>query len=567
MKRPEGPKARFALSACSVIAGFAITAGILSVVHGGFLTGDSGDSTAHGAAQTGRGASSSATPRRGGALSPAALDQQWLTYSDQSTCGEWAGGDGVTAIRLNSSQIAWFFADTILGPAGPTTGFSDLTGFLHNSVVMQTSAGNRTRLVTLTGGGGCATGSYSRPATSVLSAPTTAAGPQRYWDADGIKVGGTVVKFYNSYLLGPVPFVPTGTIIASFSAARLSAAGRNGADRGVIKAAVTSIPAYTPPAGGTPVLWGSALLKVGGTVYIYGWQSPSAASSQRQLYLARVRAARLADFAAWQFYADGQWSSSQSVARPIEPTTQNLYVPTGFSVVKVASRFWLIQAFGAGDPDIYAYPGPAPWGPFDAHHGVLLYRAPGIGLNAADAYRIMYEARAEPALSTSKTLVISYNVNSEAVSGACKSVSRITNAFLQPRFIAVPLSAFTGAKRNVQALVRAGNPRYPRLKHPTLWFDSLAYPGGCPPVPGVSRVTAHASAGRVRLTWPSEGLGMRYRIFLSSSAQGFGYVRTVSSSTTTITGLTSGQTYDFKVVPVGVQSRTGPAAYTSVLMP
>src|SRR5580704_16656422 len=46
---------------------------------------------------------------------PAALDAQWVAYSDQSGCADWAGGDGVSAVRLNSSQLAWFFSDTYLG--------------------------------------------------------------------------------------------------------------------------------------------------------------------------------------------------------------------------------------------------------------------------------------------------------------------------------------------------------------------------------------------------------------------------------------------------------------------
>ena len=53
---------------------------------------------------------------------PAALDAEWAAYSDHSTCADWAGGDGVSAIRLNSSKLAWFFSDTFIGPAGPATG-------------------------------------------------------------------------------------------------------------------------------------------------------------------------------------------------------------------------------------------------------------------------------------------------------------------------------------------------------------------------------------------------------------------------------------------------------------
>ena len=58
---------------------------------------------------------------------PAALDAEWAAYSDHSRCADWAGGDGVSAIRLNSSQLAWFFSDTYLGPAGPDMGFSHMS--------------------------------------------------------------------------------------------------------------------------------------------------------------------------------------------------------------------------------------------------------------------------------------------------------------------------------------------------------------------------------------------------------------------------------------------------------
>src|SRR5919204_347912 len=73
---------------------------------------------------------------------PAALDAEWAAYSNRSRCADWAGGDGVSAIRLNSSQLAWFFSDTYLGPAGPATGFSRISGFVNNSVVIQTTAGH-----------------------------------------------------------------------------------------------------------------------------------------------------------------------------------------------------------------------------------------------------------------------------------------------------------------------------------------------------------------------------------------------------------------------------------------
>jgi hypothetical protein len=562
---------RAALAAAGVLAGFGITFGILqAVVHPGAAASGAASASPSGAESHGQDA-----PTQGRSviaatgLSPAALDAQWLAYSDHSRCDDWAGGDGVSAVRLNSSQIAWFFADTFLGPATPTTGFSHLSGFLHNSVVVQTKAGSRTSLITLSGPGGCSIPGDPTP-SSVVSAPTTAQGQQRYWDADGIRVGRSVIKFYNSYLLGPIPYVPTGTAIARFSVSVLSVAGRARRPSHNIRPTLTPVPAYTPPSGGTPIMWGSALLTSGRTVYVYGWQSPSASSSVRQLYVARVSIAKLADFAAWQFYAGApdSWSPSQSQAVPVG-VTQDFNVPSAFSVVRAAGRYWLIDAPGDGGPDIDAYPAPAPWGPFEASNSILLYRAPGIGLDAADDYRIMYEARAEPALSTGKALVISYNVNSEAVTGACVSILHYTNTVIQPRFISVPWTVFAHPGDDIQADVSAGSPGYPPIvqQDPADWFDSWSYAGGCPPVPAMSHLTARARRGLVRLSWPSAGIGLRYRVYLGTGPDSLEFVRTVSLNRITLTGLTPDQTYEAEVVPLSIHADTGPSAHIFIRVP
>jgi len=554
-------KVNAALAIGAVLVGFGLTFGILEGVSGGSGAGDPGPA-----------ARKSLTQKAVDGPSPAALDGQFLNYSDHSTCADWAGGDGVSAVRLSPSQIAWFFADTYLGPAGPGIGYSHLGGFLHNSVVMQTTEHHRTNWVTLTGGRACPGPTAFGRAQSVINAPTTDQGQERYWDGDGMRVGGTVVKFYNLYQPGPFPFVALGTVIARFSVSKLSAAGHGPRYGAVIRPKLTQLPTYTPPDGGTPIIWGSALLtsgQAGQTVYVYGWQSPYDPGPNRQLYLARVSAARLADFGAWQFYSQGRWVDSQSQALPVVPLLGNLDVPSGFSVVHEAGRYWLIQAPGAGDPDILAYPAPTPWGPFDNFHPIVLYRAPGIGLNVANDYRVMYEARAEPALSTSQTLVISYNVNSEAVTGACTSLAFYTNAISQPRFIAVPQAAFTVGADPPQRLVRAGPSSYPRItqRAPSLWYNAWSFADGCPPVPGVSSVTARAGPGMARLTWASAGIGLQYQIYVAGGSGGFAKVRTVSSTGVTLTGLTRGLTYQFQVVPVNYYNNAGPGAETSARIP
>ncbi|MBV9449895.1 MAG: hypothetical protein JO345_28785 [Streptosporangiaceae bacterium] len=508
-----------------------------------------------------------------GAPDPAALDKEWLDYSNRSTCADWAGGDGVSAYRLNSSQLAWFFSDTYLGPAGPTTGFSRISGFVHNSVVVQTSASQGSTFVTMTGGGACAgPGQPSGPVTSsVVGAPMAPGSTDdRYWDADGIEIGGTIIKFYNRFLPGTVPFIPTGTVIATFPASQLSSAGHGSAYGAVARPDVIPLPSYTP-AGGSPVLWGAALLRAGNTIYVYGTETSNTSGADRLLYLARVSASKLTQFSAWQFYAgEGEWAGGQQDAQPVQPPASPLGVSSGFSVVAAGQRYWLIQADPVvGSQDIDAYPAATPWGPFDPAGQIVLYHSTGIGLDPAHDYRIMYEARAEPALSTGHNLVISYNVNSEAVTTGCVPMSAYTNTVTQPRFISVPIAAFEQGANLSAFHVTDGPSDYPSIvpRDPSQWFDAWTYSSGCPPVPGMTNVSARARPGGVTLTWPDAGLGIRYQVYLfKPQADGFTPVTTAYSDSATITGLRSG-VYLARVVPANFKQTTGQGLQVSFTVP
>ena len=508
---------------------------------------------------------------------PTALDAEWAAYSDRSTCADWAGGDGISAVRLSSSQIAWFFSDSYLGPATPSWGFSHSTGLVHNSMVIQTLSGDGSGFVTLTGGGLC--GSGVRP-DAVVGPPQAPGGQNvRYWTEDGIKIGDTVIKFYNSYRLGNAPYIPTGTVLATFPAGQLSSAGSGQADGVIATPQLLPLPAYAPPGNDSPIVWGAAVLRAGNTVYVYGTQTPDTLVPDRQLYLARVPASQLTEFAAWQFYAgSGRWAASQSAARPLQPPQSSLSVSSGFSVVPAGQRYWLIQANPiAGNQDIDAYPASAPWGPFDQAAGIMVYRDPGMGLDAAHDFRLMYEARAEPAVSTSRTLVISYNVNSIGNTAGCIPMSWFSNTVTLPRFITVPLTMFSAAPGTAEDKVTAGPSDYPQVaeQDPAQWFDEWDYPDGCPPVPGVTSVRASARPGAVTLSWPGSGLGVGYRVYVRApGTAGYVLMTTVSfvlsptarTISTTLTGLPAGN-YAARVVPLNLRQQAGHAAQVSFTVP
>lgn len=517
-------------------------------------------------------ASSAVRVRAATAPDPAALDEEWTAYSNRSTCADWAGGDGVSAIRLNSGQLAWFFSDTFLGPASPTTGFSRGQGFVHNLVVVQTAHGKDSTFVTMTGGGACdGPGRPGKLPGSVVGPPLAPGAPRdRYWDADGIEVGGTVVKFYNRYLPGgPPPFVPRGTVMATFPVSKLSSADGGSPYGQVVRPGLISLPSYVPSPGGTPVIWGAALYRAGNTIYVYGTQAANPSAPDRQLYLARVPAAQLTRFSAWRFYAaDGRWAAGQGNAQPVQPPGTGPPVSSGFSVVKVAGRYWLIEADPLpGTSGIDAYPAATPWGPFDEAARITLYRDSSIGLDAAHEYRIMYEARAEPALSSRNTLVISYNVNSEAVTTACTPMGMFTNAMVQPKFAAVPMSAFApgGAAR---LPVTMKGTHYPDIvqRDPAQWFNAFNYPDGCPPVPGLESARAHTKPGAVTLTWPDDGLRVRYHVYLTGPGEDGGRVASTGRDNATITGLRPGE-YSATIVPVNIRDTAGRAASVLFTVP
>jgi hypothetical protein len=511
-------------------------------------------------------------PRASLGTIPAALDAEWAGYSQRSTCADWAGGDGISAVRLSAAQIAWFFSDSFLGPATPAAGFSRSWAMIHNSVVIQTQGGpaqggQGSRFVTLTGGGVC---SYTAPPAEVVSSLHSAYGRYtRYWAEDGIRIGDTVAKFYNSYPPGNAPYVPNGTVLAMFGVARLSSAGNGPAHGGVVTPQLIPLPSYAPPGAASPVVWGAAVLRAGNTVYVYGTQTPDTPVPDRQLYLARVPASQLGQFAAWQFYAgSGRWSASQPAVQPLQPPDSSLSASSGFSVVQAGTRYWLIQANPiAGRQDIDAYPAGAPWGPFDQAAGIVLYQDPSIGLDVAHDYRIMYEARVVPAVSGSDALVLAYNVNSIGVTTGCAPMTWFTNTVTMPRFVSVPLAMLGQAGGGRDDAVLAGPSGYPRIvaRDPAQWFNEWDYPDGCPPLPGVTSVRARPRAGAVMLSWPGAGLGVGYRVYLRPpGASAYVLSTTVSpvlsatarSVSVTLSGLSPGR-YLCQVVPVNLRQHTG----------
>src|ERR1700728_5224900 len=99
---PPARKVIVTLAVCALVAGFCVTLGVLTVLRIGLAT-----------PARGKGAivvpdtTSPSGKKAAGQPSAAALDAQWLAYSDRSTCADWAGGGGGAAIRVSFPHVGW----------------------------------------------------------------------------------------------------------------------------------------------------------------------------------------------------------------------------------------------------------------------------------------------------------------------------------------------------------------------------------------------------------------------------------------------------------------------------
>ena len=483
-----------------------------------------------------------------------------------------AGGDGVSAVRLNSSQLAWFFSDTTIGPAGPTTGFSHLSGFVHNSLVIQTTAGPGGTFVTMTGGGACTgPGRPGNAAPVVGPPPPFPGGPSdKYWEEDGLQTGGTVVKFYEHYLAGIEPYVPVGTVIATFPVSQLSSAGRGHQYGVVARPHLVPLPPYTPPGGGSPILWGAALLRTGNVVYVYGTQSPDVAVPDRLLYLARVPVSQLTSFEAWRFYAGaGRWAAGQRNARPVQPP--------GSEPVRVVrlqrdpGRAPLLADPGRDDtrqPGHRRLPGQHAVGPVRGRRRTAA--VPGSGHRARRRGRVPHHVRGAGRARAFHRHHAGDQLQRQLRGGHHRLRADVhvhQHGDTAPVHRRAAGRIRRSRRRACDSQERPVALSADRAADPAQWFDAWKYPGDCPPVPAVVSVRATPGPGRVALGWPDAGLDIHYRVYLQGPGEyGAAPVVSVPSGGATITGLRPG-TYRAKVVPVNFYQHTGPAAEVTFTVP
>ncbi|NYH42072.1 hypothetical protein HNR22_001799 [Micromonospora jinlongensis] len=461
------------------------------------------------------------------------LNSLFNNYGNSASCSDWSGADATQSVSLPSGKRAWFFADSFLNsPTARVNGFNRST--LRNSIVIQNGSSMRT----ITGGNTCRENDSSlsfwdRFAKTPFSEPT---GSAYYWPGDAMVVGNNVVKFFYRNVPQGGWWTDTHSAVAAIPISSLESSS-----------VINMQPTLLPPVysyGQHPINWGLALLPQGSEVYIYGAGIVNAQNSRR-LYVAKATPNDLTNPSRWTFWTGSTWSAvgNQSAARAVSP---DLKVENGFSVAQVKGSYWLVQHEpGLDGGDIIAHPAATPYG-FGASR-ISLYTPPEGPRDAAHKYQFYYEARVHAGLGASDKVVVSYNVNTSAVSVGCRSRNNHDAGIYRPRFLDVPVDMFQPGSATVPSTAGSSDSgSYQRgirdhsleaqgneLSKPAAavtpasavamaadygWYDGWAPPqegnGGCPPLNQATNLTGVAGPdGRVTLNWTDYGRDMWYWVY------------------------------------------------------
>ncbi len=149
--------------------------------------------------------------------------------------------------------------------------------------------------------------------------------------------------------------------------------------------------------------WGAAALRVGDDLYVYGTDDhPGAGGSNRQMVVARVPARSVGDFSSWRYFHDGKWSEDFRAASALAGEIGSEYSVTAFG-----KRYLVVYTERGLSPRIVGRFADHPWGPWS--EPAVLYECPEM---SRDKKLFCYAAKAHPALSSERELVVSYVVNS-----------------------------------------------------------------------------------------------------------------------------------------------------------
>jgi hypothetical protein len=297
----------------------------------------------------------------------------------------WIGGDGAHSVALSPQRTLWLFSDTWVGKVreGRRT---DAT-IVNNTVGVQEGSGGR---VTYT----IAQGRDGKPAALIVPAD----GRGWFWLQAGAADRGRLSLFLNQ-----VEKTDDKSVFA-FRSIGLWLGTVADADKPPESWRIDQVKMPNVVFSTDRILtWGTAVLRVGDDLYVYGTdERRGKGPPDRHLVLARVPAASVGTFAAWRYYHDGTWSEDfQSASHLVAD------MATECSVTPFGKRYLAVYTERGLSPRILGRTADHPWGPWSTP--AVLYECPEM---SRDKKVFCYAAKAHPALSSDRELVVSYVVNS-----------------------------------------------------------------------------------------------------------------------------------------------------------
>jgi hypothetical protein len=297
----------------------------------------------------------------------------------------WIGADGAYSVALSPRRTLWLFSDTWVGKvrAGRRT---DAT-IVNNTVgVQEGSKGRLTYTV--------ARGRDGKPSALIVPAD----GRGWFWLQAGAADRGRLLLFLNQ-----VEKTDDKSVFG-FRSVGLWLGTVADADKPPESWRVEQVKMPNAVFSKERILaWGAAVLRVGDDLYVYGTdERRGKGPPDRRMVVARVPAASVGTFAAWRYYRDGAWVEDFRNPSPLAGG-----LATEYSVTPFGKRYLAVYTERGLSPRIIGRTADRPWGPWSAP--AVLYECPEM---SRDKKVFCYAAKAHPALSSGRDLVVSYVVNS-----------------------------------------------------------------------------------------------------------------------------------------------------------
>jgi len=323
------------------------------------------------------------------APNPATMDTTFDTFFQQNGPG-WTGADGTYSLPLPDGTNLWYWSDSFIGTVNPTTRMRSSDLFqAHNSLTIQNQS----------------TGSFTTvgypPSTSSYFVPTTKG--DWFWVGSGLVIEPTPGTYQIEIMLTQwtpsIKFVGNSVVTMSWPDYTILS---------ITPVALTS----------TTIQWGSQILPVGSTYYIYGIKNPS--SDDKTPYVAQTSSlSDLTNPSAWLYWnaTKGEWLSGQSNATAMSGVKA---VTPEYSVTQLTttsgSTFYMLTGMNPLNPpyplwdEVTTWYSCNPQGPWSKQ--TIVYTTPEAGANGCyEGTLFTYNPKAHPEFVDSSGMLLTYNVN------------------------------------------------------------------------------------------------------------------------------------------------------------